>query len=32
MTKAAMETTDIPTTKESSHFEITNEDNDHHFL
>jgi len=31
-TKSAMETADIPMTQESSHVEITNEDNAHHFL
>jgi len=32
MTKFAVETADIPTTQESSHVEITHEDNAHHFL
>jgi hypothetical protein len=32
MTKVAMETTDIPTTQDGSHVEITNEDDAHHLL
>jgi hypothetical protein len=31
-TQSAMETADIPMTQKSSHVEITNEDNAHHFL
>jgi hypothetical protein len=31
-TKLSMETTNIPTTQESSHIKITNEDKAHHFL
>jgi len=30
--KFALETANIPTTQESSHVEVTNEDSAHHFL